>query len=123
MATRVAEKGSVIMQIKALWWPLNYAAAYAILSRAGYAVPRQTLLEGLPIFVARSAGEAQRLYEDGLGGANPIEGSMVAIDGNAVVRCAMHPGKLGSRDVEREAYQWADDEPIGLLRRGSGWVL
>jgi hypothetical protein len=113
----------MIMNDKVLWWPSNYATAYTILSRAGYALPRRTLLEGLPIFVARSDKEALGFYKESLGGLNPANDAMVALVSNYVVSCDIHPGRFGSRKVEREAYQWAAEEPLGLLRKGTGWVL
>lgn len=123
MAARVAEKGDVNVQNKALWWPFNFALCHKILDREGEPMPRQTSADGHPIFVARSEAEALELYLKSLGGRRPVNDTMVEIAHNQLVEADKYPRKFQTIRMVRKAYQWAAEEPIGPLREKTGYVL
>ena len=108
---------------KHLWWPDNFARCHAILDRDGEPMPRKTMADGHPIFVAHTEAEALELYLKSLGGARPVNETMARIAPNQLVGADKYPGKFGSIRITRKAYQWAANEPVGPLREGTGWVL
>lgn len=111
------------MQAKHLWWPDNFAQCHAILTREGEPMPRKTMADGHPIFVAHSETEAFELYVESLGGWRPVNATMVQVSSDQLVEADKYPGKFGSIRITRKAYQWAANEPVGSLREGTGWVL